>query len=116
MNTRKRGNEGETLAAECLKSRGYKIVCKNFTSRRGEIDIVAKDGQYLVFIEVKTRTSSDFGYPAEAVTRQKAERIRKTALYYLMTNRMDDIPCRFEVVSIMKNGGKPAIDILSLEF
>jgi len=116
MNTRKRGDEGEALAAEFLKSRGYKIICRNFASRRGEIDIVAKDGQCLVFIEVKTRTSLDFGYPAEAVTRRKAERIRKTALYYLMRNHMDDIPCRFEVVSIMKNSGKYAIDILPLEF
>jgi len=116
MNTRKRGNEGETLAAECLKKRGYKIVCRNFTSRRGEIDIVAKDGQYLVFIEVKTRTSTYFGHPSEAVTPQKAERIRKTALYYLMKNRLNETPCRFEVVSIMKNSGKYVLDILPLEF
>jgi len=116
MNTRKRGNEGETLAAECLKKRGYKIVCRNFTSRKGEIDIVAKDGPCLVFVEVKTRTSYDFGYPAEAVTRQKAERIRKTALYYLMKNRLDDSPFRFEVVSIMKNGGSYTLDVIPLEF
>ncbi|MBN1446097.1 MAG: YraN family protein [Candidatus Omnitrophica bacterium] len=116
MNTRKRGNDGEALAVEFLKKHGYKIVCRNFTSRRGEIDIVAKDGQYLVFIEVKTRTSPDFGYPSEAVTRQKAERIRKTALYYLMTNRMDNIPFRFEVVSLLKTGSRYAVDVLPLEF
>lgn len=117
MDKRKVGQEGEDLAVKFLKKRGYRILCRNFFTRQGEIDIIARDKKGLVFVEVKMRNSPDFGYPAESVTGTKTERIGKTALYYLMKNRLNDTPYRFEVVSILKTGaGRYAIDIIPLEF
>ena len=115
MNTRRKGREGEEKAVEFLKKQGYGILSRNFASRHGEIDIVARKGREIVFVEVKMRSSTVFGYPAEAVTCRKAERLRRTAMYYLMKNRIEDAACRFEVVSVMKTGPDYAIDIIPME-
>ena len=117
MNKRETGAAGEDLAVKFLLRRGYRIIDRNFYARQGEIDIIAKDKKGLAFIEVKTRNTPDLGYPAEAVTPIKTHRIRKTALYYLMKNRLTDTPYRFEVVSILKTSpDRYAIDLLPLEF
>lgn len=117
MDTRRKGTEGEDLAVKFLRKRGYKILCRNFFTRQGEIDIIGKDKGSIVFLEVKTRNSSKFGCPAESVTGIKAERIRKTALYYLVKNHLTETPYRFEVVSILKAGAdRYAIDVIPLEF
>ena len=117
MNKRKAGQEGEELAVKFLKKRGYRILSRNFSTRQGEIDIIGKDRNSIVFFEVKTRNSTGFGYPAESVTGTKAERIKKTALYYLMKNRLTDTPYRFEVVSILKTDpNRYDIDIIPMEF
>lgn len=100
-NKRKKGNKYEDLAVEFLVRRGYRIIKRNFYTRRGEIDIIAADGEYLVFIEVKYRSSPASGYPEEAVTQQKQRRIVNAARYYMMVSGCENVPVRFDVVSVM---------------
>ncbi|MDO5415993.1 MAG: YraN family protein [Lachnospiraceae bacterium] len=101
MNKHEAGSRGENLAASYLTGRGYRILEQNFRCRQGEIDLIAMDGAYLVFIEVKYRRSLQNGEPAEAVGYQKQQRIIHTARYYLYTHGYgEDVPCRFDVVSI----------------
>lgn len=94
------GELGEKMAREYLKKKGYHILETNFRCREGEIDIVAQDKDYLVFVEVRTRTSSDFGTPEESLTAAKKERLVSLALAYLQTHR--DLPSlsRFDVVAV----------------
>ena len=98
------GNKGEQIAVELLTNKGYKIIEQNFSSRFGEIDIIALDGQTLVFVEVKTRKNLRFGLPQEAVTRQKLYRIRRTAEYYSLLH--PDLPkkLRIDVVALVLSG------------
>ncbi len=101
-NTRKTGARYELLAAVHLEKCGYHIIEKNYRCRIGEIDLVACDGAYLVFVEVKYRSGASFGDPAEAVTAKKQERIRKTARYYLCARQLsEDTPCRFDVAAVL---------------
>lgn len=96
------GASYEEQAARYLEKQGYRILERNFFSRYGEIDLIAKDGDTLVFIEVKYRSSIAAGDPAEAVTEKKQGRIRKTAQYYLCRHRIsEDIPCRFDVAAVL---------------
>lgn len=102
MNKREMGGRYEALAAEYLEKAGYEILEKNYHDRYGEIDLIARDGGYLVFIEVKYRSDRRKGDPAEAVTARKQQHIRHTARYYLYTHRLgEDTACRFDVVSIL---------------
>lgn len=91
---------GETLACDELRRRGYAILERRYRTRFGEIDIIAKDGQTVVFIEVKARQGDDFGGAAAAVTGWKQRRIAKMAIDYLSRRRLHDCPCRFDVVAI----------------
>ncbi|MBS7008387.1 YraN family protein [Anaerostipes sp.] len=100
-NQRKTGMEKEETACRFLVSQGYEILERNFYSRRGEIDIVARDGEYLVFIEVKYRKNAEYGYPSEAVNAKKQQRIRRTAEYYLYSRSLFPVPARFDVVEIL---------------
>ncbi len=96
------GKSGEDVALRYLRSKRYKIVEKGFRLFRGEIDIVAYDKKTLVFIEVKTRTRSDFGLPEEAVTPAKQRQIRKIAQGYLNLRQIRDTACRFDVIALIK--------------
>ena len=102
MNRRKEGAYYENLVAEYLKTQGYEILEKNYRCRIGEIDLIAKEGETLVFVEVKYRRNDKMGDPKEAVDRKKQEKISMTASYYLMREcgRMD-IPCRFDVAAVL---------------
>ncbi|MDE0552858.1 MAG: YraN family protein [Candidatus Poribacteria bacterium] len=91
---------GEALAVAHFKARGCKILAQNYRVGRGEIDLIVKDGQFIVFVEVKTRRSLKFGLPQEAVTRQKQKQISKIALGYLQAENLWDAPCRFDVIGI----------------
>ncbi len=91
---------GESLAVEHLKARGCKILAQNYRAGRGEIDIIVKDGQFIVFVEVKTRRSLKFGVPQASVTKQKQKQISKIALAYLQSKNFWDAPCRFDVIGI----------------
>jgi len=75
--------QGEKKASSFLKSKGYKILCMNFRSRLGEIDIIAKDKDSICFIEVKTRRSSNFGLPKDSISKRKINHISRVALYYI---------------------------------
>lgn len=106
MNKKEIGGLGEDFAVHYLKSRGYRVLKRNFRCRLGEIDLIAKDGKTLVFIEVKTRRNHRYGTPQEAVTLAKQAKLRKVAAYYLQ--RLDqDIPCRFDVLAVTIKDGTP---------
>jgi putative endonuclease len=102
------GNKGEDWAAKFLKEKGYKILDRNLTTPFGEVDIIARDGNTIVFIEVKTRSSDIFGQPFEAVNYRKQERLKKIALFYLKGIKKH-LPIRFDVVSIIYRNGKAEI-------
>lgn len=100
------GSYGEILAQRYLKSKGYRILEKNFQRKMGEIDIVARDGETVCFIEVKTRRSLEKGQPFEAVHPWKIRRLSQMALLYL-THTYDslEVPSRFDVISIVQGHG-----------
>lgn len=101
--SRATGTAYETLAEEYLKQKGYRILKKNFYTKAGEIDMIAKDDAYLVFVEVKYRSSLRGGHPLEAVDTRKQQRIRRAAQYYLLRYGYPaDTPCRFDVVGILQ--------------
>ena len=100
QNKRQTGAAYELKAEEYLLGNGYKILERNFRNRSGEIDLIAKKDGYICFIEVKYRTTSDFGNPLEAVDFRKQNQIRKVAMYYLMKNKLSEwTPCRFDVIA-----------------
>jgi putative endonuclease len=110
------GKTGEDLACRELEGRGYVIVARRYRQRGGEIDIIARDGATLVFVEVKTRDGHEFGDAAEAVTVWKRRRMARIALDYMMRHHLSDCPCRFDVVSIHVDTGVPAIDVFQNAF
>lgn len=97
---RQKGLDGEFYAAKYLESKGYKIIDRNFHSRFGEIDIIAKENYTIVFVEVKLRSNSFFGTPLESITYKKLEKIKKTAMYYLTLNNLANRAYRFDAVEI----------------
>jgi putative endonuclease len=94
------GKEGEKIAAAYLKKNGYRIIEINFRCPIGEIDIVAKEKDDLVFVEVKTRKSIELGYPEQAVGIRKQKKMSQLALWYLEKRKIADISARFDVVAI----------------
>jgi len=100
------GRFGEDLAVQHLQAQGMTVVCRNWRCSSGEIDVVARDGGALVFVEVKTRSSTLFGDPAEAVTPAKATRLRGLALRWLATHQGDTHypSLRFDVVAVVRTG------------
>ena len=107
MNNVPKGKKGEEEAARYLESMGMTIAERNYRTREGEIDIIAYDGDTLVFVEVKTRESGRFGLPREAVTPRKKRNLSKTALVYMKDRSLFDRPARFDVVEIsIIEGGK----------
>jgi len=94
------GKKGEDQALEYLKKKGYEIVDTNFRYDRAEIDVVARDRDVLVFVEVKTRRAGALGEPEDAVTFRKREQIRKAAQGYLFKRQLDNEECRFDVLAI----------------
>ncbi|NLX65016.1 MAG: YraN family protein [Clostridiaceae bacterium] len=102
MNNRAYGALGEEAAAAYLARQGYIIISRNFrVGRMGEIDIIAKDGETLCFIEVKSRSGYNFGTPAQAVSSQKQAAITRIAQVYMQNNRYSDIPVRFDIVELL---------------
>ena len=110
------GKTGEDLACAELECRGYAILARRYRRRGGEIDIVARDGQTVVFVEVKARDGRAFGEAAEAVTAFKRRRITRLALDYMTRYRLANRPCRFDVVSIHFDSGRPVIEVFNNAF
>jgi putative endonuclease len=100
INRRIQGKAGEDLAAGYLEQQGLKIIERNYRFERGEIDLIAEEGDELVFVEVKARRSAAFGSPEEAVTEEKQEQVHTVAEGYLFEHDIDNRPCRFDVVAI----------------
>jgi len=114
----RRGKRGEKLAARFLRGNGYKVLYRNFKDRRGgEIDLVCRDAETLVFVEVKTRRDEQFGRPLEAVDPQKQMRVSKGALAWLRLLDNPDITFRFDVVEVFLPGaGEPRYELIQNAF
>ena len=110
------GKQGEAEAVRLLQGQGYRIRKTNYRTRAGEVDIIARQGDTLCFIEVKARSGERFGQPAEAVSRFKQGQISKAALHFLKTHDCLDKKARFDVVSIVYHGATPQLDILKNAF
>jgi putative endonuclease len=95
------GVEGEAAAARYLKKRGLKIIEQNYRSRLGEIDLIAREGRRWVFVEVKSRIEGDGDPPQAAVTPAKQQRLARLAQEYIARQRLGEVPCRFDVVSLL---------------
>ncbi|MBC7190432.1 YraN family protein [Candidatus Aerophobetes bacterium] len=100
------GKKGEKAALSFLRKKGYKILERNFRCRLGEIDIVAKNEDKIIFVEVRSRENLNLGYPEESLTHIKKKRLTKLALFYLKCRRLEDIPCRFDVVAVVFEKGE----------
>lgn len=103
MNTKILGDKGERIAVKFLKHHGYKILEKNYKNKLGEIDIIAfdKKEKFLVFVEVKTKSSDFFGLPREMVDEQKQFKIEQVATFYLMSKNDFETKIRFDVVEVL---------------
>ena len=99
--TRTLGRRGEDIACDYLGGKNYEIVARGFRLFRGEIDIIARDGATLVFVEVKARADESHGRPEEAVTPAKQRQIRRIALGYAAAHPPGDVDCRFDVIAIL---------------
>jgi putative endonuclease len=100
MSSTEIGRQGEEIAAQALEAHGYALVERNWRCPAGEVDIVARDGETWVFVEVKLRQGEDFGSPEEAVTGAKQERLLQAALVYLAEHDLRDVAWRVDVVAI----------------
>lgn len=100
MNNKRKGEIGEKIATEYLLSRGAEILESNYRIKLGEIDIITKINDELVFVEVKSRSNISYGYPSEAVNYKKRSKITSVAKYYILKNKLNNIPIRFDVIEI----------------
>ncbi len=110
------GKKSELIAAKHLKKNGYKILEQNYRTKLGEIDIIAKDKDTLVFVEVKARSSNRFGNPKWAVTPTKQRKISMVALLYIKSTKQSNVKARFDVVAISSANDKPSIEIIKNAF
>jgi putative endonuclease len=111
------GKSGEDLAVDVLVARGYAIVDRRYRTRHGEIDIVAEDGATLVFVEVRARTTAEFGRAADTVTAAKRRKVTAMAAEYLARQRIANRPCRFDVVAIDgARGERPEVTVFANAF
>ena len=110
MDARLLGSWGEAQAAEYLRCRGFRILAMNFRCRLGELDIVAEDRRYLVFVEVKLRSAGAIGLPREFVDARKQERLRRAAACYLSTHDLD-APARFDVAEVYTDEGHRVVKL-----
>ena len=104
------GQRGEQHIQQHIKKMGWKIISCNVHSRFGEVDIIARDHQEIVFIEVKTRTDTSFGEPQEAVTKQKLQKMLRTAEWYLLKTKQEQTPYRFDVFSVLEKDDIVLVD------
>jgi len=110
------GLRGEDLACAALAARGYAVVARRYRTRSGELDIIARHHDFLVFVEVKARQTGSFGDPEEAVTLQKQQRMVWMATDYLARNGLYDVACRFDVVAINTQTDPPVITVIEDAF
>lgn len=118
MSATETGRRGEDIAAAFLTERGYEIIQRNYYKDHGELDIVARQGGELVFVEVKTRRDRRFASAAEAVSHAKQALLRRTALYWLAAGDLSDAPARFDVVEVYtgKDNAVPMVRLIKNAF
>ncbi|MBM4276913.1 MAG: YraN family protein [Deltaproteobacteria bacterium] len=112
MQKKELGKKGEEIALRFLKKNGYRILEKNYICKMGEMDIIGKEKDTLVFIEVKTRTSTEFGPPQLAVNSRKQKQLSRVALNYLNEKRLKDVKARFDVVAILLRQKEEEIELI----
>jgi putative endonuclease len=110
------GEAGEALAAHLLRRQGYRILETNYRTPIGEIDIIARERDTIVFVEVKARRSLHFGHPKTAVTAHKRRKLSMLALYYLKTTGQSGAKARFDVVAISTAPERPEVEIVRNAF
>jgi putative endonuclease len=110
------GRRGERAAEKYLRRCGYRIIQRNFRAAGAEIDIVAMDGETLVFVEVKTRRNRDAGAPEEAVDERKQKQIRRAAEIFATRYRADDVTMRFDIIAVDASGERLEIELLRNAF
>lgn len=110
------GFNAEAIAIRKLKKTGYKIITQNFRTRIGEIDIIARDGNTIVFVEVKARKTTRYGHPKHAVTHAKQRKISMVALEYLKSTGQSTAKARFDVVAVTALSYDPKIEIIKNAF
>ncbi|GMV54122.1 MAG: YraN family protein [Chlorobi bacterium] len=110
LSTRQIGKKAEEIAEEFLLNRGYALLDRNYTFKKyGEIDLVMKDGQTIVFVEVRHRRSLQYGTPEASIGYQKKQKLRRTAEGYLLTHGLRNVMCRFDVIAIDLVAGTPVL-------
>ncbi len=110
------GYEGEQLAVRHLKRLGYRIVCRNYRCLLGEIDIIARHRDVLVFVEVKSRRSQAFGSPKQAITPAKQHKLSQVAWHYLQKHDLTETKARFDVVTVSGTKGAPLFEVIENAF
>jgi putative endonuclease len=110
------GELGEDLALKKIKGLGYKKIVRNYRCTLGEVDLIARDGDTLVFIEIKTRRGKSIAYAKEAVDAKKRRQLSKVALAYLKSNNCYGVKARFDVVAVSLAGDKPQIEVIQNAF
>lgn len=110
------GQKGEKLAEAFLKKKRYRIITRRYRCHYGEVDIIARQGPVLCFIEVKTRSDSAFGPPEEALTRAKIRKLSQTALEYIRKKKLEGHPVRFDVVTVRYNSDAPEMSLIKGAF
>lgn len=110
------GREGEKIAEQYLKKKGYKLVARNYRCPAGEIDLIALDRRVVVFVEVKTRTGHGFGTPLEAVEFRKQRKMSQTAQYFLSAKKLHQREARFDVVGISWSQREPVVEHIENAF
>src|SRR4030065_2093655 len=116
MQEKELGKKGEEVVLRFVKKNGYKIIEKNYVCKLGEMDIIAREKDTLVFVEVKTRTSMVFGPPQLAVNSTKQMQLSKVALYFLKEKRLEEVKARFDVVAILLRPKGEEIELIKDAF
>lgn len=108
--SRLRGDKGEAAAARFLKRRGFRVLDRNWRHRQWELDLICRDGDTIVFVEVKTRKAGTMGIPADGLTRAKQARLVKAASQYLTRKKLWDEPCRFDLAGVVDTGDSMEVE------
>ncbi len=101
------GKWGENVAAETLRNRGWTVAARNYRTPYGELDVIARKGNTVLFVEVKTRTSDAYGMPEDSISPSKAKHLLESAQYYLQEHGLDDIDWRVDVIAIQGRPNQP---------
>ncbi|MCL2285826.1 MAG: YraN family protein [Firmicutes bacterium] len=110
------GMQGQQDAEKFLQAKGYRILKRNYRIQTGEVDLIARDGDYIIFIEVKYRSGVGYGYPRESVGKAKQRRIIKTAMHYIAVNDLDNQDFRFDVIEVLGYDGRVEINHIENAF